>query len=360
MQCGLQEKTGSPRCAGQRGSTATWQTCEVLTSSITCFNGRCRSWLEAGEWARGTPCFDDWRGCFAPLPLFFPLADIAPVTSQSLLDICCCLGDPIAANPTQYTVEKAIERAALDWRFLTCEVSADEFGDAIRGIRALGFRGVYLDAPHKPAAVELVDELSDAARLSGVVNCICRDGDRLRGDNTEGRGLLDALADVFRPNGQRVMVIGANNMARSAVTELALGGAREVMMVADEQPSLDEFAGALAESTQVAITTVALSAGELAVDGDVGLLVQAVSDNLDVNLSAGINPQSLRADLVVADFALNPPHPQLLRDSAQAGCATVNGLELYVRQLAMAFALWTGVEPDREVMRDAVEEFLGV
>ena len=283
------------------------------------------------------------------------------MTSQSLLDICCCLGDPIAANPTQYTIEKALEKAALDWRFLTCEVSSADFGDAIRGIRALGFRGVYLDAPHKATAVHLVDELSDAARISGVVNCICRDGERLRGENTEGRGLLDALSDVFQPDGKRALVLGATNMARSAATELALGGAREITVVADDEAAIGSLTDALEEATDVSIKVLAVPTSAVKVEAEVDLLVHALGENSDgAATPQTVEPQSLREDLVVADVAINPPLTQLLRDAKQVGCATANGLELYVRQLAMAFALWTGVPPDREVMRDAVEEFLGV
>jgi shikimate 5-dehydrogenase len=33
---------------------------------------------------------------------------------------------------------------------------------------------------------------------------------------------------------------------------------------------------------------------------------------------------------------------------------------MLVNQGAIGFSLWTGLEPDVEVMREAVEEFLGV
>jgi shikimate dehydrogenase len=54
----------------------------------------------------------------------------------------------------------------------------------------------------------------------------------------------------------------------------------------------------------------------------------------------------------------NPPTTRLMRDAAKRNLQTVDGLTLHVEQAAMAFELWTGRKPDRDAMREAVEEFL--
>ena len=64
--------------------------------------------------------------------------------------------------------------------------------------------------------------------------------------------------------------------------------------------------------------------------------------------------------LLVADMTANPPDTWLIRQAAERACTTVDGLGMYVEQSAAAVELWTGVSPDRTVMRDAVEEFLEV
>ena len=59
---------------------------------------------------------------------------------------------------------------------------------------------------------------------------------------------------------------------------------------------------------------------------------------------------------VVADFAYRKdgsPTPLIAAASA-AGISVVDGLELLVRQGALAFALWTGIDPPLDVMRRAV------
>ena len=80
--------------------------------------------------------------------------------SESLIQKCCLIANPAAGNPTQYLVEQAFERAGLDWRFMTFEVEPERLGDAMRGIRALGFHGVKVGEPFQATVLEHVDELS--------------------------------------------------------------------------------------------------------------------------------------------------------------------------------------------------------
>ena len=69
---------------------------------------------------------------------------------------------------------------------------------------------------------------------------------------------------------------------------------------------------------------------------------------------------SLRPELLVADVTPDLPQTQLLGDAAARGCTTVDGLSMFIEQVATSFQLWTGVDPDRQVLREAVEEFLGL
>ena len=57
----------------------------------------------------------------------------ARMSTHTQQDVCCLMGDPVAENPTHYMLEKAFAVADLDWRFLTFEVSADDFEAALAG-----------------------------------------------------------------------------------------------------------------------------------------------------------------------------------------------------------------------------------
>ena len=124
---------------------------------------------------------------------FSPFAEIPHVpnvyTSRNLR----LLGQDLAGNPTQYMIEKTFAHHGLDWRYLTLQVAPADLRDAIRGMRALGFRGGNITKPHKVPVVEHLDRLSEAAALIGAVNCIVRDGDQLVG-RKHRRQRLSAIA----------------------------------------------------------------------------------------------------------------------------------------------------------------------
>ena len=73
-----------------------------------------------------------------------------------------------------------------------------------------------------------------------------------------------------------------------------------------------------------------------------------------------LNLERLRSEMIVADLTIDPPRTRLLHEAAERGCKTLDGLGMYIEQVAVALTAWTGVEPQRDVMREAIEEFLEV
>ncbi len=68
---------------------------------------------------------------------------------------------------------------------------------------------------------------------------------------------------------------------------------------------------------------------------------------------------SLTPKMVVADVIFNPPDTRLIRDARARGCRTLDGLGMLVNQAVIGFKIWTLIDPDRELMRESLEEFLG-
>jgi len=281
------------------------------------------------------------------------------MSREALQEIVCCIGQPVAGNPTQYVMEKAFAAAGLDWRYLTLEVGPDQLGDAVRGMRAMGFRGGNFTLPHKVAVVEYLDRLSEAASLMGAVNCVTREDDLLLGENTDGKGFVQSLRDVTQPEGKRVVILGAGGAARAIAVELGLARAAEITIL-NRSPDRGEQLVELLNSRVGVAARLAPWQGDYIVPPDVELLIQATSVGMgDAQARVPVDVDSLRPDLVVADVVVNPPATRLLRVAAERGCTVLDGLGMLVNQAVIAFQAWTGVQPDSGVMREALEEFLG-
>lgn len=275
-------------------------------------------------------------------------------------ELCALFGSPVAGNPTQFMIEKAFNHHGLDWRYLTILVSPEDLPDAIRGMRAFGFRGANVTAPHKVSVVAHLDRLTVAAQKIGAVNCIIREGNELVGENTDGKGFLESLKSVQDPTGLKVVMIGAGGAARAIAVELALAGVAEITVANRTASRGQELVAAIQAASNVAARYVPLE-GALAVPEGVGIVVNATSIGMnDPDALVPIQFETIDPLAVVADVVAFPPDTRFLEKGAQRGCRTLDGLGMIVNQGAIAFKLWTGVDPDRSVMRDAVEEYLSV
>jgi shikimate dehydrogenase len=280
------------------------------------------------------------------------------VTSPAVQPILALLASPVGGNPTQYAVEKAFGQMNLDWRFLSLEVAPEGLADAVRGMRAMGFRGGTIANPHRRAVLPLLDDATNIANLLGSVNFIRGVENHLLGDNTEGRGLLEALRQLTDPAGKRCLVLDACEMGRAVAAELASAGAAEVRIIDPSAEKAATAAGLFEDKFKTIVSSQAWEDG-FCIPEDVEVVVRGAS--LTAN-HAGQHPPldaaSLRAELIVADLAVNPDDAWLLREAAARQCRTINGLSALVEQIAVDFRLWTTLEPDRQLMREAVEEFL--
>jgi shikimate dehydrogenase len=260
-------------------------------------------------------------------------------------------------------LEKAFAMADLDWRFLTFQVSANDFEAALRGARIFDFQGVMLAKPHRGAVHQYVEFKTDAARLSGQVNCLERRGKELRGHNTEGQALRRLVEGSLPLKGVAATVLGSGRLVKSLVAELALAGAAAIEIVCLEPAQAEPLVQALRDdpltaSVQYRVTPWPVG-GAIAVPETSRLLVHATPiGRNDPDARVPVDVAKLPADMFVIDAVYNPPGTRLVRDARKRGLKTVDGLTLLVEQAAIAFEIWTGRKPDRDAMREAVEEFL--
>jgi shikimate dehydrogenase len=282
------------------------------------------------------------------------------VPDSPIQEIVCCMGQPVAGNPTQFMMERAFAAAGLDWRYLTLEVPPGNLADAVRGMRAMGFRGGNFTIPHKVAVLEYLDELSEAAALMGAVNCVTRTGQRLIGENTDGKGFVESLRSITDPAAAKVVILGAGGAARAIAVELGLSGAEEIVVVNRTAEPGQTLVDLLNERVKVRSRLVHLS-GDFAIDPGTKIVVNATSIGLaDPDARVPVHVESMLPEMVVADVIFNPPRTRFLRDAEQRGCKTLNGLGMLVNQGVVGFRIWTGVDPDPTIMQEALEEYLEI
>jgi len=266
------------------------------------------------------------------------------------------MGWPVkhSLSPTMHNA--AFAESGLDWVYVPLPVYPDHVGEAVRGLRALGFAGANVTVPHKQAVLAHLDEVSRAAQVIGAVNTIVvRDG-VLYGDNTDAAGFVASLHETgFDPAGTYCALLGAGGAARAVVHALADAGALQVCIYNRSISRAGDLCRDMAKFHS-GVRFEPMSLKDVAsIHDDIDLLVNTTPLGMwpATEVSPWPGDLPIPGHLTVCDLVYNPQETLFLTQARAVGAEIVDGLGMLVHQGAAAFELWTGRPAPLETMRGA-------
>lgn len=228
------------------------------------------------------------------------------------------------------------------WTYEAIDVAPEDFAARVRALPAEGFAGANVTVPHKEAALRLADRAGEGAAAAGAANTLVFEGDRVRAENTDAPGLIDAIGEI--PPGCRALLLGAGGAARAALWALAGAGAqvsvwnrtsvRAEAMVAD-------LGGRVEPDPETAAFELIVNASAAGLGGG------------DAIAELPLDAAGFRPGQTVVDMVYGSEPNTLLAAAEEGGAKTIDGLEILVRQGARSLRIWTGRSPSLEVMRAA-------
>ena len=265
-------------------------------------------------------------------------------------------GFPVSENPTVVMQEAGFQALHLNWRYLTIEVHPKDLGIAMQGLRAFNMKGINLTIPHKVEVLKYLDEVKPDAAMMGAVNTVVRVGEKLVGENTDGKGFMHSLTrdSMVDPKGKKVLVLGSGGAARSITVELALAGAQQITIVnrsSERGRVLTEILNSKTPAKAIFIEWQ----GTYSIPSDTNILVNATSIGLfpKVHEKPDIDYESINSEMIVCDVIHTPMTP-FLKEAHDRGARIVDGLGMLVYQGAIGFKLWTGLDAPVKVMHKAL------
>ena len=269
-----------------------------------------------------------------------------PVDAET--QVVTLLGHPVEHSLSPRIHNTAFRVQGTNAVYVATPVRPEALRDAVGGLRALQFLGANVTVPHKEAVRPLLDDVSERAAAVGAVNTIVRDGDTLRGDNTDVEGFLAPLVDELGDalDGAPMLVFGAGGAARAVAYGLLDRYRPERLTLVARRP---EQAEALAADLDGYDARDALRVSTF---DDAAPAVRA--SRLLVNATPlGMAPDrtdqtpwpdadDLGPDHVAYDLVYTPEETRFLREAAERDTITIGGLDMLVGQAAAAYEQWTG------------------
>jgi len=262
------------------------------------------------------------------------------------------IGDPIAHSKSPLIHNAAFRVQRVDAVYLPLRVPADGLLDSLKEFDKLGISGYSVTIPHKEAVLEFCDSVDQEVDEIGAANTLFRSDGKWVATNTDASAALEAIQYGLASagsstdlTGRKVLILGAGGAARAVGYALMKKGAA----VSITNRSRDRGKALAAQLDCQFISWENRGAESCEV------LVNCTSVGMHPKLNETPFEQNWLSDsTLVFDTVYNPEQTLLLKQARERGCPTVGGMEMFIRQAAKQFELFTDTAAPRDYMTETL------
>jgi len=268
------------------------------------------------------------------------------------------IGYPLEHSLSPKIHAAALESCGLQGEYSLYPIHPDDLRslkDILTRVRCGEITGLNVTIPHKQNVIPLLDVMTPAAKAIGAVNTISMKNDKLTGDNTDAPAFVTDLQSFLKVRTDRkdknALVLGAGGGAR-AITYALLNNGWNVVIAArhaeQAQALIAQFPDLNSRLKCVSYHPTPMS--------DLLPVLELIVNTTPVGMSPKIEESPWHANLpfpscsAVYDLVYNPGETMLVRDARLAGLPATTGIGMLIEQAALAFKIWTGHDPQREIL----------
>ncbi|MEM6366163.1 MAG: shikimate dehydrogenase, partial [Planctomycetota bacterium] len=265
------------------------------------------------------------------------------------------IADPVAHSHSPLIHNAAFVEADMNARYLPFRVPKDDLQTFMNTCQSIGVEGVSITIPHKESALDYCTQAESSATGIGAINTMVFGGNDRYGYNTDYRAAMDCIEETFKlERGQE------NSMQGKQALVLGAGGVSRAIAWGLRQRRCDVV---IASRTKERADILAAEIGCRTIDWDerhelkVHLLVNGTPIGMHPDVdSSPYDGTSLNEYMVVFDTVYNPENTMLIKSAVRKQARVITGVDMFVRQAAYQFKLFTGKDASTELMRTKIKE----
>ncbi len=252
-------------------------------------------------------------------------------------------GNPIAQSKSPAIHQMFATQTEQAIHYEKCLSTKESFVNDVNEFILAGGKGANVTAPFKEQAMAMCDQLTERAKAAGAVNTLVFSAGQIKGDNTDGIGLVnDLISQKVEISNKKVLLMGAGGAARGVILPLLAQNPSQLILVNRTMAKAVTLAKCF-DSPNLQVISFADTENH-AFD----LIINATSASLSAALPA-LSTNAITAKTVCYDMVYGKQlSPFLLWCQQQGAKQVIDGLGMLINQAAESYFLWRKVKPDCE------------
>jgi len=265
------------------------------------------------------------------------------------------VADPVGHSLSPVVHNAALAAAGIDAVYVPFRVPAEQIDEFLSAASRWPLSGLSVTLPHKESVLRHATAVDGLVQSIGAANTLSFTPAGIEAANTDATAAVESLAAALSGDEQAqkgtlgvktAVVLGGGGAARA----VAFGLKQRGVEVTVTSRTADRAKKIAAEVGCKAVEWAARH--RMPSDCVVNATPVGMHPNVD---ETPYDKEHLRPYMVVFDTVYNPENTLFIKEARSVGCRTVTGVEMFVRQAAIQFRIWHGVEPPQQVMRDALK-----
>ena len=262
------------------------------------------------------------------------------------------VADPVAHSYSPLIHNASFEANKLNYRYVPFRVPAEELELFLNWCKQEKIGGLSVTIPHKQAVLALLNQAESAAQGIGACNTVvfANNADQeLIGYNTDYRAAMDCLSEAMTKwtekqdpfERESVLILGAGGVSRAIGYGLAQRRA-SITITSRNRAASEALARQLGGRVIDWKDRHTVEPRILVNGTPVGMFPEMDETPFDT--------KKLHGHTLVFDTIYNPEQTLFIKGARAVECPVVTGLQMFVRQAAYQYRLFTGLEPPVDVM----------
>lgn len=227
------------------------------------------------------------------------------------------------------------------------EVKPENLDEAIKGVKALGIKGLSVTVPYKETIIKYLAYVDEVALKIEAVNTIKNLEGALHGFNTDWIGIVKAFEEnEIDLKNKEIVILGAGGASKAIVYGLITKDPKKIVVYNRT------FEKALELAKKFQIEPRKWEEIEKA-SGDV--IIQATSIGLN-SWDTPVSLEIIKRFEIAMDIVYKPLKTKFLSLAEKAGCKTIDGLQMLIYQGIEQLRIWTELMIPKEVIEKIKKE----